>query len=62
MIMEGFGVLAALHDEVVKYSRVEASESERVAAAARKEARRIANAEYNAVVESKGVEERPERE
>ena len=51
MIMEGFGVLATLHDEVVRYSREEASESERVAAAARKEARRIVNAEYNAVVE-----------
>ena len=51
MIMEGFGVLAALHDEVVKYANEYPNESERVAAAARKEARRIANAEYKAVVE-----------
>ena len=51
MIMEGFGVLAVLHDEVVKYANEYPNESERVAAAARKEARRIANAEYKAVVE-----------
>ena len=50
-IMEGFGILTALHADVVRHANEEAGMSERVADANRKGARRIATSEYNAVVE-----------
>ena len=50
-IMEGFGILTALHADVVRHADEEAAVSEKVADANRKGARRIATSEYNAVVE-----------